>query len=344
MENPSGHPGPGADLPTRRAISDSLLADEDGLVEALIARARVSPEQAQRIEALAARLVEAARAGRKTSGGVDSFLHEYGLSSEEGVLLLCLAEALLRIPDSETADRLIAETVGSGDWAKHLDRSDSLLVNASTWGLMLTGRLLDWSEGQETDVASMLQRLIARSGEPLIRSALRQAMRILGGQFVLGQTIGEALDNAGDEAALGYRFSFDMLGEAARTRHDAERYAERYERAAEAIAAWAGVPPARSDHGLAARPGLSVKLSALHPRYRPAQSERLRSELLPRLARLAHLMRDAWLPLTIDAEEADKLDLSLELLELLFVDPSLDRWNGLGLAVQAYSKRALPLI
>ncbi len=344
METPSGHRGPGADLPTRRAIGEALLADEDGMVEASIARARVSPEQARRIEALATRLVEAARAGRKTSGGVDSFLHEYGLSSEEGVLLLCLAEALLRIPDSETADRLIAETVGSGDWSRHLDRSDSLLVNASTWGLMLTGRLLDWGEGDETGVASMLQRLIARSGEPVIRSALRQAMRILGGQFVLGQTIGEALDNAGDEAALGYRFSFDMLGEAARTGPDAGRYADRYERAAAAIAVWAGPPPARSDDILAARPGLSVKLSALHPRYRPSQSERLKLELVPRLARLAHLMRDAWLPLTIDAEEADRLDLSLELLEPLFADPSLGHWNGLGLAVQAYSKRALPLI
>jgi RHH-type transcriptional regulator, proline utilization regulon repressor / proline dehydrogenase / delta 1-pyrroline-5-carboxylate dehydrogenase len=344
MEKPSGHRGSGADLPSRRAIGEALLADEDGLVEALIARARVSPEQARRIEALATRLVEAARAGRKTSGGVDSFLHEYGLSTEEGVLLLCLAEALLRIPDSETADRLIAETVGSGDWARHLDRSDSLLVNASTWGLMLTGRLLDWSEGNEAGVASMLQRLIARSGEPLIRNALRQAMRILGGQFVLGQTIDEALINAHDEAALGYRFSFDMLGEAARTGPDADRYADRYERAAEAIAAWAGAPATRSDDVLAARPGLSVKLSALHPRYRPSQSERLRSELVPRLARLAHLMRDAWLPLTIDAEEADKLELSLEFLEPLFADPALGRWNGLGLAVQAYSKRALPVI
>ena len=344
MENPSGPLGPGAYRPSRSAIGEALLVDEDRLVENLIAQTRFTGEQARRIEVLATRLVQAARGGRKTSGGVDSFLHEYGLSSEEGVLLLCLAEALLRIPDSETADRLIAETVGSGDWARHLDRSDSLLVNASTWGLMLTGRLLDWSEGNETGVASMLQRLIARSGEPLIRSALRQAMRILGGQFVLGETIGEALNNAGDEAAFGYRFSFDMLGEAARTSPDADRYADRYGRAAEAIAAWAGAPAARSDDVLVARPGLSVKLSALHPRYRASQVERLRSQLLPRLARLAYLMRDAWLPLTIDAEEADKLDLSLELLEPLFADPSLAHWNGLGLAVQAYSKRALPLI
>ncbi|HEX5932059.1 MAG TPA: bifunctional proline dehydrogenase/L-glutamate gamma-semialdehyde dehydrogenase PutA [Methyloceanibacter sp.] len=344
MEKPSGDLKPGAHLPSRFAVGEALLADEGKLVEDLIARARFSTEQARGIEVLATRLVEAAREGSKTSGGVDSFLHEYGLSSEEGVLLLCLAEALLRIPDSETADRLIAETVGSGDWARHLDRSDSLLVNASTWGLMLTGRLLDWGEGEETDVTSVLQRLIARSGEPLIRNALRQAMRILGGQFVIGQTIDEALVNAGGEAAEGYRFSFDMLGEAARTANDAERYTERYEQAAAAIAAWAGPPARRSEDALIARPGLSVKLSALHPRYKPSQSARLRSELVPRLAKLAHAMRDAWLPLTIDAEEADRLDLSLELLEPLFADPSLGGWNGLGLAVQAYSKRALPLI
>jgi RHH-type proline utilization regulon transcriptional repressor/proline dehydrogenase/delta 1-pyrroline-5-carboxylate dehydrogenase len=344
MAKPSLHIGPGAHLPSRAAIGAALLVDEESLVEELIARARFSPEQKRRIEALATSLVEAAREGRATSGGVDSFLHEYGLSSEEGVLLLCLAEALLRIPDSETMDQLIAETVGSGDWARHLDRSDSLLVNASTWGLMLTGRLLDWSEGEETDVASVFQRLIARSGEPLIRTALRQAMRILGRQFVLGQDIGEALSNAQDEAAEGYRFSFDMLGEAARTSRDAERYARRYERAAEAIAAAVGAPAARSEEALVARPGLSVKLSALHPRYRASQSARLSAELVPRLRKLARTMRDAWLPLTIDAEEADRLDLSLELLQPLFTDPSLAGWNGLGLAVQAYSKRALPLI
>jgi RHH-type proline utilization regulon transcriptional repressor/proline dehydrogenase/delta 1-pyrroline-5-carboxylate dehydrogenase len=210
--------------------------------------------------------VRAVREGRAESGGIDSFLHEYGLSSEEGVLLLCLAEALLRIPDAETADRLIAGTIGSGDWARHVGHSESLLVNASTWGLMLTGRILDWSEARQGDPASMVRRLIARSGEPVIRQALRQTMRILGNQFVLGETIEDALANAEDEAELGYRFSFDMLGEAARTAGDAERYALRYEEAAEAIAAWAGHPEARSDEELIQRPGLSVKLSALHPR------------------------------------------------------------------------------
>ncbi|MGH6749796.1 MAG: bifunctional proline dehydrogenase/L-glutamate gamma-semialdehyde dehydrogenase PutA, partial [Methyloceanibacter sp.] len=271
-------------------------------------------------------------------------LHEYGLSSEEGVLLLCLAEALLRIPDAETADRLIAGTIGYGDWARHLGHSDSLLVNASTWGLMLTGRIVDWAESDEGDFPSRVQRLIARSGETVIRQALRQAMRILGRQFVLGETISDALANAEDEGSQGYRFSFDMLGEAARTDDDASRYGARYIEAAEAIAAWAGEPKARTEEELHRRPGLSVKLSALHPRYQPTQEARLRAELRPRLFALAHLMHEAWLPLTIDAEEADKLDLSLALLEPLFSDPALSDWNGLGFAVQAYSKRALPLI
>ena len=331
-------------LPSREAISTSLLADEAELVGTLIETARFSETQRAEIDKLATRLVAAARDGRHETGGVDSFLHEYGLSSEEGVLLLCLAEALLRIPDAATADRLIAGTVGSGDWARHLGQSDSWLVNASTFALMLTGRMVDWGEERGRDVASHAQRLIARSGEPMIRQALRQAMRILGSQFLLGQTIDDALANAEDEAAQGYRFSFDMLGEAARTEDDASRYAARYLEAVGAIAARARPPSARDDEELERRAGLSVKLSALHPRYQPSQEARLHAELVPRLAALAKAMREAWLPLAIDAEEADKLDLSLVLLEKLFTDPALAGWNGLGLAVQAYSKRTLPLI
>ena len=344
MGEPKRHIRQSAPLPSRAGLGQAPLAEEGPLVQALIEKARFSEEQRGAIATVASDLVRAARAGRRESGGVDSFLHEYGLSSEEGVLLLCLAEALLRIPDAPTADRLIAGTIGSGDWSRHLGQSESLLVNASTWGLMLTGHLLDWSGNRQSDPASMVQRLVARSGEPVIRQALRQAMRILGNQFVLGETIEAALANAEDEAEQGYRFSFDMLGEAARSADDAQRYALRYEQAAEAIAAWAGHPAARSDEELIARPGLSVKLSALHPRYHPSQQDRLQSELLPRLSDLALAMREAWLPLTVDAEEADRLDLSLALMETLFADPALSSWNGLGLAVQAYSKRALKLI
>ncbi len=331
-------------LPGRQAISEALLADEGSLVESLISQVRFGHEDRRQIERLATKLVKAAREGRHEQGGIDSFLHEYGLSSEEGVLLLCLAEALLRIPDAATADRLIAGTIGSGDWARHLGHSDSLLVNASTWGLMLTGRIVDWGENRRSNTAGLVQRLIARSGEPVIRQALRQAMRILGGQFVLGQTIEEALANAENEKEQGYRFSFDMLGEAARTEEDAERYTRRYREAIGEIAAWAGETERRTEEELQRRPGLSVKLSALHPRYQPSQELQLQKELVPRLFELAHAMRDAWLPLTIDAEEADKLDLSLALTEPLLSDPGLAGWNGLGLAVQAYSKRALPLI
>jgi RHH-type transcriptional regulator, proline utilization regulon repressor / proline dehydrogenase / delta 1-pyrroline-5-carboxylate dehydrogenase len=331
-------------LPNRAAINTNLLAGEGPLVEALIAKARFSAAERNRIESLATRLVEAARAGRRESGGIDSFLHEYGLSSEEGILLLCLAEALLRIPDAATADRLIAGAVGSGDWSRHLGHSDSVLVNASTWGLMLTGHIIDWGEKRRTDLTTMIQRLVARSGEPVIRQALRQAMRILGKQFVLGETIERAIANAREEAEQGYRFSFDMLGEAARTRADAERYADRYHAAVEAIADYAGHPFARTEEELHDRPSLSVKLSALHPRYQPSQENRLKTELLPRLLNLAQAAREAWLPLTVDAEEADKLDLSLALMEPLFTDSTLAGWNGLGLVVQAYSKRALSLI
>ena len=344
MGEPRRDIGTIAALPGREAIGAALLADEAETVEALIARARCSEDERCTIELLASDLVKAARDGRREQGGVDSLLHEYGLSSEEGVLLLCLAEALLRIPDAATADRLIAGTIGSGDWARHLGHSDSLLVNASTFGLMLTGRIVDWGESRDSDLGGFVQRLIARSGEPVIRQALRQAMRILGRQFVLGETIGEALANGEAEAAQGYRFSFDMLGEAARTEEDAVRHDARYREAAKAIAAWVGEPKALTEEELHRRPGLSVKLSALHPCYRPSHHARLKDELVPRLSALAHLMRAAWLPLTVDAEEADKLDLSLDLLGPLFADPSLAGWNGLGLAVQAYSKRSLPLI
>jgi RHH-type proline utilization regulon transcriptional repressor/proline dehydrogenase/delta 1-pyrroline-5-carboxylate dehydrogenase len=344
MAEPRFKIGEDLSLPRLAGLSDALLADEDQLVTTLIERASCSADERRDIARVAETLVLAAREGRRDSGGVDSFLHEYGLSSREGVLLLCLAEALLRIPDAATADRLIAGTVGSGDWSRHLGQSNSLLVNASTYGLMLTGRVIDWGEGEVETPVGVIQRLIGRSGEPLIRQALRQAMRILGSQFVLGQTIEEALHNAEDEAEQGYRFSFDMLGEAARTAADAKRYTARYQEAAEAIAAWAGSPQTRDDEELQARPGLSVKLSALHPRYQPSQGKRLSEELLPRLRELALAMREAWLPLTIDAEEQDRLELSLALIGPLLADPALAGWNGLGIAMQAYGKRAQPLI
>ena len=270
-------------------------------------------------------------------------MHEYGLTSEEGIILMCLAEALLRIPDTDTADALIAEKIGEGRWEKHLGASDSLFVNASTFGLMLTGRVVRLGEDKGSGPAAILKRLIARSGEPFIRQALRQAMKILGDNFVLGRTIEEALSRAADYEARGYRFSYDMLGERAKTAADAERYFDRYMAAIEAIGEAAG-PRGGDAHALMARPSVSVKLSAIHPRFEPGKEARLDAELLPRLVELAAAARRHGLGLTVDAEEQDRLDLTLGLFAATFRDPALDGWPGLGLAVQAYGKRALPVL
>src|SRR5262245_31548479 len=247
----------------RPEIAAAFLADEARLSAQLAQRAAFAEPERQRVAQLAARLVTAARAKRHEHGGVDAFMHQYALSSEEGIILMCLAEALLRIPDADTADRLIAEKIGGGRWEKHLGASDNLFVNASTFGLMLTGRVVRLGEEKGSGPAALLKRLIARSGEPLIRQALRQAMRILGDNFVLGRSIEEALERAGDYAARGYRFSFDMLGERAKTAADAARYFGRYIAAIEAIGRHAGPMSDEALQALMARPGVSVKLSAI---------------------------------------------------------------------------------
>src|SRR5437764_1740797 len=293
-------------------------------------------EARERIAATARRLVDTVRRERLGKGGLDAFLHEYALSSPEGVALMCLAEALLRIPDAETVDKLIRDKIAAADWHSHLGHSGSLFVNASTWALMLTGRLL--RPENENDVGDALRRLIARSSEPVWRQAVTAAMRILAGQFVMGRTIEEALDRAREPERHGYRHSYDMLGEAARTMPDAERYHAAY---AHAIAAIGGAAAAGS---IETAPGISVKLSALHPRYEIAQRERIARELLPVLLGLARQARDAGIGFTIDAEEADRLEPMLDIVEALALAPELAGWDGLGLAVQAYQKRALPLI
>jgi len=325
--------------PPRDAIAACHLADEDEAVSALARAASAEGEAAARIAALARRLVEAARASRHEHGGIDAFMHEYALTTEEGVILMCLAEALLRIPDADTADALIAEKIGHGRWERHLGASDSLFVNASTFGLMLTGRMVRLGEDKGSGPAAILKRLIARSGEPFIRQALRQAMRILGDNFVLGRTIEEALARAAPYEVRGYRFSYDMLGERAKTAADAQRYFRRY---LGAIAAVGRAAPADAVDGptLMARPSVSVKLSALHPRFDPGKEARLAAELLPRIVELAAAARRNGLGLTIDAEEQDRLDLTLGLFAAAFAHPALDGWPGLGLAVQAYGKRA----
>lgn len=325
------------DAPLRLAIRDAARADEDRCVRDLLARVPLGSEDVSAIDVDARALVEGVRSNRRRFGGLDDFLQEYGLTTGEGVALMCLAEALLRIPDAETADRLIADKLGGADWEAHLGHSGSWFVNASSWALMLTGHLLE----DLTDVRGglpSLSRIVARLGEPVIRQAVRQAMRVLGHQFVMGRTIGDALARARDDRAEGYTHSFDMLGEAARTACDAEQYFQSYRDAIEAIGRNAG------EGTLHDRPGISVKLSALHPRYEYAQRQRALPVLVERLGELARACAGHGIALTVDAEEADRLDLSLDVVEAVFADPRLAGWNGFGLAVQAYQKRALPVI
>jgi len=334
--------------PVGRAINARYLSAEEPIVRRLADLARLDAARGAAVRERALQLVEAVRGARPSGGGLDALLREYHLASREGVILMCLAEALLRIPDAETADRLIADKVGAGDWAEHLGDSDSLLVNASTWGLMLTGRLVDVDRGEIASVGAWFARLAARIGEPVARSALRQAMRILGQQFVMGRTIEEALARAAGARERSYRYSFDMLGEAAITRADAQQYLERYREAIGVIGAHARAGAAPADGGaganLPARPGISVKLSALHPRYEPAQRRRVLAELTPRLETLVRLARDAHIGLTVDAEEADRLELSLELVDALLRSEATAGYEGFGLAVQAYQKRAYAVL
>ena len=291
-----------------------------------------SPE----IDAMARRLVEAVRARRSRATGVDALMHEFSLSSEEGVALMCLAEALLRIPDAATADRLIADKIGKGDWRRHVGDSPSLFVNAAAWGLLITGKLVQ--TGSEHGLGAALTRLIARGGEPLVRKGMDLAMRMLGNQFVTGRGIAEALQNSRERAARGYRFSYDMLGEAALTEEDAAAYLAAYEHAIHAIGREA------AGRGIHAAPGISIKLSALHPRYARAQRVRVMAELLPRLKRLAILAAGYGIGMNIDAEEADRLELSLDLLEALAFAPELEGFDGIGFVAQAYQKRCPQVI
>lgn len=324
-----------------KELAAAHLADEPQAVATMLAEASFHADELRRIGEVARQLVHCARANRHRFGGVDAFMREYGLSSEEGAILMCVAEALLRIPDSETQDRLIAEKIGEGAWDRHRGHSDSMFVNASTWGLMLTGRVVRLREAKGASPISVLKRLVGRSGEPVIRQAIRRAVTILGDQFVLGRTIDEALARAAPQQERGYLFSFDMLGEAARTATDAERYFDRYMTALEAIAAKAG--PAQTQHRdtLMRRPGISVKLSALHPRFEPGKEARLDRELLPRLVQLLAAARHYDIPVTLDAEEQERLVPLMRMFALAYADPALEGWHGLGIAVQAYSKRAL---
>ena len=322
----------------RSAIATRLFADETSLVKELAADALLSSEDRKRVADQAKVLVAAVRANRQAQGSIDAFMQEYSLSSEEGVVLMCMAEALLRIPDAETADKLIADKIGGKDWEGHLGQSESLFVNASAWGLMLTGRIVELGKNTLTDTGGYLKRLVSRSGEPFIRGAMKQAMRIMGKQFVLGRTIEEALAIAKPLEAEGYRFSYDMLGEAAFTADDARKYFESYRAALKTLGSRA------TGDDIFSRASISVKLSALHPRYDVKQQARIQVELLPKIVELCALAKSLNVGLTIDAEEVNRLELSLDLFESLARDQRLSGWNGLGLAVQAYGKRAKPVL
>ena len=318
--------------PLRAAITAAYRRPEPECVPPLLELAALTPAQAERVEALARSLVTRLR-GRTWSSGVEGLIYEYSLSSQEGVALMCLAEALLRIPDAATRDALIRDKLAPGDWRAHVGASSSLFVNAATWGLVLTGRLV--ATTSEQTLSAALTRAIARSGEPIIRAGVDVAMRLMGEQFVTGRTIEEAINASREREARGFTFSYDMLGEAAMTAEDAARYLAEYERAVHAIG--------RASHkrGIYEGPGVSIKLSALHPRYQRIKRGRVMSELLPRIKHLAALAKSYDIGLNVDAEEADQLDLSLDLIEALCLDPDLSGWNGLGFVIQAYGKRCV---
>ena len=318
--------------PLRDAVAAAYCMPEPQAVEGLLARAGPLKQQAGRIHILAGRLAAAWRE-QKASGQNDltqSLLQEFSLSDKEGVALMCLAEALLRIPDKQTRNALIRDKISAGDWQRHLGASASTFVNAAAWGLLVTGRLVSH---HESGLAGSLARLAARGGEPLIRAAVDVALRKIGEQFVAGQTIAEALSRSQEPEQAGFRHSYDMLGEAALTSADAQRYMRAYEQAVHAIG------KAGNRRGIYDGPGISVKLSALHPRYSRAKIDRVMAELYARLQHLAVLAKHYDMGLNIDAEEADRLEISLRLVERLRLDPLLAGWDGMGVAVQAYQKR-----
>ena len=320
----------------RSQLRHAYRADEEFVARERLAQARLDSAALGEATATARALVKGVRSHKPS--GLDAFLQAYDLGSDEGIAMMCLAEALLRIPDAHTADELIADKLSGPDWAEKLGQSDSSFVNAATFSLLLTGKVLEGASDRSDNWKAALGRAVGRLGEPVVRTAVREAMKILGRNFVFGRTIDEALRRAAPERSQGLTHSFDMLGEAARTMADAERYADAYRNALDRIAK-------EAKGGFAKSPGISVKLSALHPRYEWSHAEEAKAFILPILQELAHKASKADVHLTIDAEEADRLELQMDMLEQLLLNDSLfaNGWGGLGVAIQAYQKRALPL-
>jgi RHH-type proline utilization regulon transcriptional repressor/proline dehydrogenase/delta 1-pyrroline-5-carboxylate dehydrogenase len=322
------------DATAPKPFSAPYAPDDAALAAGLLATACLSPAQEQRIDRTATRLIEAIRKNDDPLGGVEDMLREFALSTKEGLALMVLAEALLRVPDPRTADRFIEDKLGEGDFVHHETKSSAFLVNASAWALGMSARVIQPGETPQ----GTLGRLAKRLGAPAVRAATRQAMRLMGSHFVLGETIEAALARARSQSGKSPRYSFDMLGEGARTAEDATRYFDAYASAIEAIGRAAGSRP------LPDRPGISVKLSALHPRFEAVSHGRVMAELVPRVIDLAQRAKAYDLNFTIDAEEADRLELSLDVIAATLADPSLEGWDGFGLAIQAYQKRASEVI
>ncbi|MGH6796046.1 MAG: bifunctional proline dehydrogenase/L-glutamate gamma-semialdehyde dehydrogenase PutA, partial [Methylocella sp.] len=319
---------------THPAFSAPYAPEDEVFAAELLAHVGLDTEAEARIDRRALRLIDAVRAKSIRIGGVEDLLREYSLSSEEGLALMVLAESLLRVPDDLTADRLIEDKLASAHWSRHAGDSEALLVSAAAWALGVTARVIGKGKTAEGVVAALAHRI----GMGAVRAAARRAVQLMGSHFVFGQTIEDALVRARSTNGRLCRYSFDMLGEGARTTAGARRYFASYAKAIEAIGLSAG------PGSLLERPGISVKLSALHPRYEPLSRPRVLAELTPRVAELARAAKRHDLNFTIDAEEAERLELSLDIADLLLADPSLAGWGGVGLAVQAYQKRALAVI
>lgn len=321
----------------RKAIVADYLADESAHVRRLSRQAKLLPKQEAQVRDQARQMIERLRKQKPRLDSLDAFLHEYDLSTTEGTVMMCLAEALLRVPDTATRDQLIQDSLQRADWHSHLGHSDSLVVDAATWALLMSGRVMRASESVNP-FASTLKKLLTRSGEPVIRESLLQAMRVVGGHFVSGESIEKALSHAKAEQLRGYQHSFDMLGEAALTMTDAKRYEKAYRHAIKTIGKNG---PFASP---VAAPGISIKLSALYPRFNALQAEHAQQALVPLLLKLAQLAKAANIGLTVDAEEAERLDLTLDIFGAVYRDSSLAGWDGFGIAVQAYQKRASAVI
>ena len=324
--------------PIRQKIRDFYRIDENAVIDHILPLAEVGVKARSRAWERARQIVLNIRKDQDGQSGVDALLNEFSLSSEEGVVLMCLAEALLRVPDKATQETLIRDKLANGDWSSHLGSSDSLFVNASSWGLLVTGKMVNYNDKTKEQQFGMLKKTIGRLGEPVIRKSVNFAMKIMGKQFVMGRTIDEAIERAADTEKKGYVYSYDMLGEGARTMKDAKRYFDSYMNAIHSIG------KAANGRGPIKSPGISVKLSAIHPRYEFTHKERVMEEIVPKLKELALAAKKYDIGFTVDAEEADRLDISLDVIEAVFSDEDLGDWQGFGLAVQAYQKRAIFVI